>query len=109
MIRHYVLTLDGTAQRLSSVLAGGAGAANDLPIRAITLQPLGTNANPIYCGGHESGAVTSSSYGWRLEAAAAGVPPAPFILGEFSNAPMKLSDLQVIGTNTEKLTIAIVT
>lgn len=105
MIRHYVLTLTGSAQRLSSVLAD---MRDDLPVRAITLQPDGGNANPIYVGGYETGALSSSNYGFRLEIGAAGVPPAPFVLDP-ANAPMKLSDWYVLGTNTQKLTVLVVT
>jgi hypothetical protein len=110
MIRHYVLTLTGSAQRLSAVLPGLDGGPNDLPIRAISIQPGTANANPCYVGGYDSGsAVSSSSYGVRFEAAAAGVPPAPFVFGEFANLPMKLSDFAIIGTNTETVKVLIVT
>jgi hypothetical protein len=108
MVRHFVLTLTGTGNvlRLSSVLPAGI---EDLPIRVIQLQPGGSNANPVYVGGYEIGALTTSKNGFRLESAAARVPPAPYVIGEFSNAPMKLSDFAVIGTNTEKLFITVVT
>lgn len=109
MIRHYVLTMTGSAQRLSAVLAGGAGGPDDLPIRAIAIQPGTANAAAAYLGGYEGPTITSSAYGVRLEPAAAGVPPAPFILGEFSNQPMRLSDFSVIGANNETLKLLVVT
>lgn len=95
MIRHHVLTLDGNAQCLDTV-SGALGAS----IRTISLQPDGANGNPVYVG---SAGVTSSVFGVRLEAGATGVPPAPFVLGEFPTGWLKLSDLYVIGTDTQVL------
>lgn len=99
MIAHHVLTFDGNAQRLSSV----AGALN-LGIRTISLQPNGANANPCYLGGP---GVTASDFGVRLEAGAAGVPPAPFVLGEFQTGWAQLAECYVIGTSTQKLHILV--
>jgi hypothetical protein len=110
MIRHYVITFDTTKQRLSSVLPGTDGGPNDLAIKAITVQPFGANAAACYIGGWEQQATFASatSFGVRLEAGAAGVPPAPFVFGEFSNSPMKLSDFVMVGANTEKAAIMVV-
>lgn len=104
MIRSFNLTLDGNAQQLSAALS--LTAEKDVPIKAIVMQPHGTNAAVIYVGGSD---VSSTLYGWRLEAASAGIPPAPFILGEVANQIGRLSELYVKGTNTEILHIAIVT
>lgn len=101
MIRHHVLTLTGSAQALSSIAD-----ALKLRIRTISLQPGGGNANPVYVGDALT-TVTSSSYGVRLEAAATGVPPAPFVLGEFAPGWGDLSEIVVLGTNTEKLHVLI--
>lgn len=109
MIRHYVLTMTGSTQRLSTVLQAGAGGPDDLPCRTISLQPGTANAAAAYVGSNESGTVSSSSYGVRLEPAAAGVPPAPFIFGELAQGSMKLSDFQVIGANNEKLFVMVQT
>ena len=110
MIRHYVLTLTGSAQRLSAALPDAiVNGPHDLPCRAISLQPFGANAAASYLGAYDSGAAVSATlYGVRLEAGAAGVPPAPFILGEFDGLPMKLSEFAVIGANTEKLAVLVV-
>lgn len=106
MIRHYVLTFNASVQNLASVVGGGANGPNDLPLRAISLQPDTANAAACYVGGAEGVAtLAAGTAGVRLEAAAAGVPPAPFILGEFTNTPMKLSDFAVTGANNEKLHI----
>ena len=104
MIRHYVLTLDGNAQRLSSVLTGGADGPNDRPLRSISLQPAGANANPIFLG---HAGVSSTDFGVRLEPGATNVPPAPFVFGELDRGAMKLSEFYVIGTSTQKLHILV--
>jgi hypothetical protein len=101
MIRAHVLTLNGSAQSLSTL-------SDALPysIRTISLQPGGANAAPIYVGD----AITTpsaSSHGVRLEAATATIPPAPFVLGEFAPGWCTLADFRVIGANTEKLHILV--
>lgn len=99
MIRHHVLTFDGNAQALSTVAD-----AKTLGIRSISLQPAGGNGNPCYLG---AAGVSSTDYGVRLEAGATGVPPAPFVLGEFPTGWLKLEELYVIGTSTEKLHVLV--
>ena len=94
-MKHGVITLTGATQRLSTLLG-----ATDV-VRAITLQPGGANANPIYVGGP---AVDGTTFGVRLEAAVATVPPAPWQLSElFGWGHLSLEDVYVRGTNTEKL------
>ncbi len=108
-LEHHVLTLDGAVQRLSSVLADSAlGGADDIPLRTISLQPRGSNDNPIYVGGGNADPVviTATNYGVRLEKGATGVPPAPFILGEHDvGGPLRLSNFYVLGTATQHLHI----
>lgn len=108
-IAHYVLTLTAAVQQLSSVfpaLTGGLKAgAYDVPCTFLTLQPGGGNASPIYLGADAT--LSASVYGFRLEAATGGVPPAPFVF----NPPVgnvKLSDLYVLGANGEKLHLFLV-
>lgn len=101
--RHYTLTLDGTVQRLSAVLSNLEPNVNPY-LRLLWLQPGGGNAGPIYVGSNAD--LTTSDYGFRLEAATGGVPPAPWSIGELVNvSAVRLSDLYVKGTNTEKLQI----
>ena len=103
-IQHHVLTLSGVAERLSDLLADPAvGGRDDLPLRTISLQPRGANANPIYVGA--TNVVSATDYGVRLEPGATGVPPAPFILGEHEAGPLRLSNFYVIGTATQHLHI----
>lgn len=98
MVGHYVLTLSGSAQALSSA----SGSPPDRAVRTVSLQPGASNAAAVYVGDAD---VSDSDYGVRLEAASGGVPPAPFMLGETQSqvGHFKLSDLYVLGSNTEKL------
>lgn len=106
MLRHYTLTLSGSAQRLSSLVAAVDSQFDD-QLGVCWLQPDGGNGNPIYVGG--SDAITSSSYGFRLEAAASTIPPAPFSFGELEpGRNLKLSELYVLGTSDEKLHVAVI-
>lgn len=100
MIRHHVLTLDGTVQRLDSVVGARPGG-----IRTISLQPNGGNTGPVYVGSTSS--VSNSDYGVRLEAAVSTIPPAPFVLGEFPTGWAGLAEVYVKGTNGEKLHLLI--
>lgn len=97
----YTLTLTGAAQQLSSVLADPTvGGPNDEPLESLLLQPDGGNGNPIFVGG--SSAVSSTLFGVRLAIGTGGVPPDPLKL-EPTMGPLRLSDLWVIGTATQKL------
>ena len=104
-IQHHVLTLSGAAERLSDVLTDpSVSGRDDVPLRTISLQPRGANANPIYVGA--TSVVSATDYGIRLEPGATGVPPAPFILGEHDvGGPLKLSNFYVIGTAAQHLHI----
>lgn len=99
------LTLNAAAQRLSDIYGAGTpvGGAADISYSQVFLQPDGGNANPIFIG--DDNTVSSTNYGMRLEKASAGVPPAPFTLGPFEAGGVKLSQIWVIGTNTEKLRV----
>ena len=106
MLRDYTLTLSGSAQRLSAVLPNLED-VNDKFLQTLSLQPAGANANPVYVG---ASAVSATEYGVRLEAGTAGVPPAPWLASDaFKATGLKLSDVYVIGTNTQVLHILIVT
>lgn len=106
-IQHFVLTLDGAAQRLSEVLTDPTRSGRfDIPLRTVSLQPAGGNANPIFVGAAVD--VSTTDFGIRLEPGATGVPPAPFILGEHESGPLRLSDFYVIGTAAQALHILIV-
>ena len=98
-LRHYVLTLSGAAQQLSSVLpVTQRGGAQDEALRFLTLQPGKANTNDVFVGA--TSAVSSSVYGMRLDPTDT---QAPTELGTHDAGPIKLSDVWVIGTADEKL------
>lgn len=110
MIKIGVLTLTGAPQNLLDAIQAGAyaqgsqvSAKYDLALRAISLQPRGSNAAVIYVG--DSNLVSSTVYGVRLEAGDSGIPPAPFIMGEFETGPLHYSDWWVTGAQGEFLHI----
>lgn len=104
MTKSYVLTLNGSAQQLSAVFAGTpwAEAVNEPSLTFASLQPDTANTNIIKVG---SDSAVATTYGFRLEAPAATIPPAPLQFENMKDQMLKLSDLWVIGTNNEKLRI----
>jgi hypothetical protein len=103
-VKDLTLTLSGSTQRLSDALVDKTpGGKDDVPFRALHLQPDGANGNAIFLG--SSASVTSSLYGVRLPASASGVPSAPYVFEFSSEGPLKLSHFYVLGTANEKLHI----
>lgn len=103
--KQFVHTLNGSAQQLSTVFsAADKQATNKGPsIISLTLQPNSSNADKVWVG---SSAVSTQAYAFRMEAAAAGIPPAPFVL-ELGQGQVSLDDLYVIGANGEKVHVGI--
>jgi hypothetical protein len=97
---HYVATVTGAAQRLSTLL--DLDAAEDVPFEHLTMQADGANGNPIFIGGP---GVSATSYASRIPASAAGVPHWPPLWFELTARPVKLSEIFVMGTVGEKLHI----
>lgn len=98
-LRHYVLSLTGSAQRLSSVL----GAADqDAVLSSCWLQSGVANASPIYIGDKS---LTVASYGMRVNAPVAGLPDPPLPLP----GPIDLSQIWVLGANGETLHVGVLT
>lgn len=104
MFRPFNITMTGSAQRLSTLMS--LTSELDVPIRALVMQPAGANAGVIYVG---DASVSSTDYAFRLEAATAGIPPAPFILGETPNGTFRLSEIYIVGSNNEVLHVGIIT
>lgn len=106
MVYHFTLTLTASAQQLSTA----AGTTKVGPLKQLILQADGANANPVYVGGYglnaELAAVSSSAYGFRIEKATTGIPPAPTVIEAVNTS---LGDWQVIGTNAEKLHVTCIT
>lgn len=124
-IKHLDLTLSGAAQNLGGALtaaqltqlvgqelydkAAAAGlATRDIAakytFRTISFQGDPANANPIYVGG-ENATVSSSSWGWLIPAAVAGVASPPLIYD--IGPPAKLTDFFVLGTANQILHILV--
>ena len=99
MVQHAVLTLTGSAQLLSAAITPGS------LVKQLILHAGGANAAPVYVGGPD-GTLSSTVYGFRIEAATAGVPPAPTIIEAVN---LNLSQVRVLGTNNETLHILIIT
>lgn len=102
-LAHHVLTLNGSAQALSTI-----SGATTKAIRTVTLQPGAANTGAVYVGGST---VSSTDYGVRLEVPVSTVPPPPMIFADTQSqyGHFKLSDMYVIGTNNEKLHLLVVT
>ncbi len=103
MTYDFVLTFGSTSVSLASVLTS---TGIDVPVcNFISLQPDTGNTHVIYVGGLNHGlAVSSSVYGFRLEAPVSTVPPAPWI-GEIRAGGWQLGEFFVNGTSGEKLRI----
>lgn len=92
---------------MNSILAG----ADDSQLAGLWIQPRGTNSAASYLGAASN--ITSTNYGVRFPAAAAGEPPAPFSLGDFSRggagwgakSPITLAELWALGTTGDFLHI----
>lgn len=104
-IRNFVITLTGSAQNLGTLfLAAGFQGIDSL--KAIHMHADPANANVIYVGGPEV-VLTAVNYGFRIEVPVTSIPPAPSIL-EFNTGRFSLADIQVLGTNLEKLHILMI-
>ena len=107
MVKAYTLTLSGVAQRLSQVLPSGAGnaqpsAADDIPFRQLRLQADPANANVVFVGADNT--VSSTTHGGSLDSTQATAVD-HLVFGPFETGPVKLSDIWVNGTGTQKVMV----
>lgn len=105
MVRSYALTLTGAIQRLSDVYGDGAGvinAVNDIPYRTLVLQGAKAGADVFVGGDNLALTLSSTKFGVRLDPTAAAPP---VVLGGYDMGPLKLSDIYVLGTNTQIMTV----
>jgi hypothetical protein len=103
--RDYTLALTGAAQRLSDVYGDGVGvvnAVNDIAYRELILAQDPANAAAIFVGA--SASVSSTAFGFSLDPTEATAQDKVY-LGPFDGGAIKLSQLWVIGTATQKLHI----
>lgn len=105
MVRHYSLTLDGSAQQLSDVLANTeVGGPDDVPLLEVCLEIQDDDTNPIYVGGDNTVSVTD--YGTRVPPIAAAEPLV--VPRVFQGVKLHLSDFWVIGTAADVLHVLVV-
>lgn len=116
-LRDWTLTLNGSAQQLSSVLGvddtskanpptaeAVRGGTRDEALRTIILQGDPANTHVVYVG--SSSSVSSSLYGVAVPIPIATSNPTALIAMSWSHSgPVKLSDFWVLGTANEKLHI----
>ena len=85
---HFEVEVTASAAALTAL-------AGNKSIRWISIQPDGANVGAVYIGG---AGVTSSSYGSKLPAPVDGIPPPPFIIGEFEDGTMGPQNIYIVGT-----------
>lgn len=102
--RTYSLTLSGAAQRLSSVLTNTTpGGDEDVAYQQLILAADPANGNVIYVGSNSS--VSSTVHGFSLDPTQATAKDRESI-GPFPTGRIKLSEIWVIGTASQRLMIA---
>ena len=105
--RQHQLTLNGSVQQLSTAVQTDATivvtASREWdPVASyIDLQADDGNSNPVYIGYDNT--VSAGNHGVRIPTPSAGVPSPPYRI----EGPIQLRDIWVIGTNNEKLNIAV--
>lgn len=101
-IRHFVVTLTGSSQPLTTT-QGIVGSS-------VYIQCLASNTHEVFLGGMNSAGiklVSTTDYGVRLPPPdAAGNPAPPYPLDPWNKLiTVQLSDIQVIGTASEKIVV----
>lgn len=100
MVRHFTLTLSGSAQQLN---AEGDDSAKNFLVTGIAIQADAANANPVYIGGP---AVSASDYGIMIQTPTSTIPDPPVVL-ETGGKVIRANDVYVIGTATQKVHVLI--
>ena len=104
--RHYALTLNGSAQQLSTLLSNTErGGAEDVACVQIILAADPANSNVIYVGANNT--VAATTHGFALDPTQATAKDRESI-GPFSSGKVKPSDIWVKGTNAERLMVFLV-
>ncbi len=99
-VRDYSLTLNGSAQRLSTVLSDPTvGGPMDAAFRQLLFSAAPGNTAAVYVGSTSS--VSSTVHGFSLDPTQAS--QLPVSVGPFETGPVKLSEFYVLGTNAEIL------
>lgn len=107
MVTHFTVTLNGSAQALSSFTTVPASVAL---LKQIIFHADTANTHVVYVGGRGADGVsptlTSSNFGFRLEVPVATVPPAPTFVEAINTS---LGDWQMLGTAGEKVHVTAIT
>jgi hypothetical protein len=97
MIRHSVVAVTATAAKLSDVIG------EDMQVYFLSIQPAAANTGVVKLGGK---GITSSVFGWRLEIPVSSIPSAPWFLDDIRAPALALSDVYIIGTAADNVTVA---
>ena len=100
-LMHYALTLSGAAENVAAALGLDEQAAT-LPYRQVRLQADPANAAVVYIGA--TNAVSSTNHGASVDPTQATAEDS-VSLGPFPAGAVKLKDIWVIGTATQRLMI----
>ena len=100
MVSHFLVTLTGSAQALGASIDAGV-------VKGLAIQADPGNSHVVYVGGANV-AVSSTNYGILIPIPVTSIPAAPTLL-QFDSGFFSLNQIYVIGTNTEKLRILVIT
>ncbi len=103
MVNHYTITLSATARSLATGLEGIG--INDI-LKFLAIQATPGNTHVAYIGGNQR-TLTTSDYGFRIEAPVTSIPYAPTVI-ELAPGFSSLSEIFAVGTADEKLQIFLV-
>jgi hypothetical protein len=96
MVRHKVVAITAAAKSLASSLG------EDGYVAYLSLQPVAANANPFFIGGP---GVTTTDYGVRMEIPVTNIPSAAWPLDDLMGPLCKLSDVYIVGTATNNVSV----
>lgn len=99
-LRSYAITFSGSAQALSTLLTA---TVQDVEVYAVDIQADAGNANAFYVG---DSAVTSST-GIRVPVPVSSVPEPPYRIGDFGTPRLRLADVYVLGTASQKARVLV--
>lgn len=98
---HYTVTLTGSAQNLETDLPAGTPDR----CRTLILQVDPSNSGLVYVGG--SG-LTDSNFAFSLPIPVGGKAAPPFMLGDYETTVLRLDDIYVLGSASDKLYVSAV-
>jgi len=97
-----IITIPNPAAAISLLPAG----QKDVQVQGLIFQPDDGATNPIFIGGPDVN--TSTTYWFRINAPAGGVPPVPFTILLANVGFANLSQLYAIGTAGEILRVTVI-